>query len=710
MDYIAGAHKASTGAQAQTESLTLRQGLLGLSRAQKRILKVGADAVLVWFALWLAFFLRLDTVYAARPFGAHAWLFIAAPLLTLGVSWRLGLYRAVTRYVGNQALAIVALALTCTTCILTLVLFFHTPSDASAIVPRSVLIIHWLLTFAFLGGSRLAMRQYLRGWPRAARTAAHAPKALRTKSDKVRVAIYGAGAAGNQLLMALRLGRGRQPVAFIDDNPELTGRVIAGLPVYAPHRIHELIKNAALQEILLAIPSATRMRRAQIVNLLTPYPVRVRSMPGFMDLASGRVHVQDLREVDISDLLGRDPVLPDSHLFARCIRDQAVLVTGAGGSIGAELCRQIVNAGPRTLILYEQCEYNLYKIQSELEAIVAYSKLKVAVIPVLNTVRREDRLVDVMRGWNVNTVYHAAAYKHVPMVERNMAEGVLNNVFGTLYSAQAALRAGVENFVLISTDKAVRPTNTMGCTKRMAELVLQALALETAPTLYGDTQNEPTPNRTRYTMVRFGNVLGSSGSVIPRFREQIRAGGPITITHPEITRYFMTIPEAAQLVIQAGAMGLGGDVFVLDMGQPVKIVDLAAKMIQLSGLTVRSREQPDGDIALDYVGLRPGEKLYEELLIGDNAAPTEHPMIMRANEKRLDWDALKQALARLEDAVRHDDYECVRALFFELVDGYRPDDEMVDWVHMQQAAGRMPAIRKEQHVAGLRSDSVDMYA
>lgn len=707
MDYIAGAHKASTGVQSQAESFTLRQGLLGLSRAQKRVLKATADALMVWCALWLAFYLRLDSVYAAKPFDGHAWLFIAAPLLTLGISWWLGLYRAVTRYVGHQAMAIIAVALTGTTLILAFALFFYNPSGSNALIPRSVLIIHWLLSFAFLAGSRLAMQHYLRGLPRAPRSAAHIPLARRAKPDKMRVAIYGAGAAGNQLLLALRLGRGRQPVAFIDDSSELTGRVIAGLPVYAPHRINELIKNAALQEILLAMPSATRMRRAQIVNFLTPYPVRVRSIPGFMDLASGRVQVQDLREVDISDLLGRDPVLPDSQLFARCIRDQAVLVTGAGGSIGAELCRQIVSAGPRTLILYEQCEYNLYKIQSELDAIVAYSNLNVAVIPVLNTVRREDRLEDVMRGWNVNTVYHAAAYKHVPMVERNIAEGVLNNVFGTLYSAQAALRAGVENFVLISTDKAVRPTNTMGCTKRMAELVLQALALEAAPTLYGDAGNEPTTNRTRYTMVRFGNVLGSSGSVIPRFREQIRAGGPITITHPEITRYFMTIPEAAQLVIQAGSMGQGGDVFVLDMGKPVKIVDLAAKMVQLSGLSVRSREQPDGDIALDFVGLRPGEKLYEELLIGDNAAPTEHPMIMRANETRRDWNALKQALASLEDAVQHDDYERVRALFFEFVDGYRPDNEMVDWVQMQQAAGRMPALRHEQHAAGLRSDAVD---
>ncbi|MGP1614437.1 MAG: UDP-N-acetylglucosamine 4,6-dehydratase family protein, partial [Pollutimonas bauzanensis] len=433
-------------------------------------------------------------------------------------------------------------------------------------------------------------------------------------------------------------------------------------------------------------------------------PFSVRTVPGFMDLASGRVQVQDLREVGISDLLGRDPVQPDRQLFERCIRGQVVMVTGAGGSIGAELCRQIVQSEPRTLILFEQGEFNLYSVQGELEAYIRYAGLDIRVIPVLSSVRNQERLFDVMSIWQVDTVYHAAAYKHVPMVERNIAEGVINNIFGTLYSAQAAIRAGVGNFVLISTDKAVRPTNVMGGTKRLAELVLQALACESMPRLYGSAGEQPMPNRTRFTMVRFGNVLGSSGSVIPLFRQQIRAGGPVTVTHPEITRYFMTIPEAAQLVIQAGAMGLGGDVFVLDMGEPVKIADLAKKMILLSGLSVRSAQNPEGDIAIDFVGLRPGEKLYEELLIGDNVSPTEHPMIMRANEKRIEWERLKSALAELGNAVKYDNYPRIRELFLELVDGFQPDEEMVDWIHLQQAAASMLAGAAQRRAPSLRSE------
>lgn len=499
-----------------------------------------------------------------------------------------------------------------------------------------------------------------------------------------RVAIYGAGAAGNQLLAALRLGRSLAPVAFIDDDATIANRVIAGLRVYKPKHTQQMIEETGAQEILLAVPSASRARRREILELLGQYNLHVRSVPGLMDLASGRVKVDEVQEVDIADLLGRDPVPPQKALFERCIRSQVVMVTGAGGSIGSELCRQILSNEPKTLLLFEHSEFNLYNIHSELVSRIKRESLAIQLIPILGSIRNPERLEDVMSSWAVNTVYHAAAYKHVPMVEHNIAEGVLNNVFDTLFTAQAALKAGVAHFVLISTDKAVRPTNVMGSTKRLAEMVLQALSREQAPVLFGKGEVLNEVNKTRFTMVRFGNVLGSSGSVIPLFHEQIRRGGPVTVTHPNITRYFMTIPEAAQLVIQAGSMGEGGDVFVLDMGEPVKIAELAEKMIHLSGLSVRSAENPQGDIAIEFTGLRPGEKLYEELLIGDNVSPTEHPMIMRANEEMLSWEEYRKVLLALEDAVGREDYERVRALLRETVSGYRPDGEIVDWLYLQR--------------------------
>ncbi|OHC19782.1 MAG: hypothetical protein A3J71_07760, partial [Pseudomonadales bacterium RIFCSPHIGHO2_02_FULL_60_43] len=448
--------------------------------------------------------------------------------------------------------------------------------------------------------------------------------------------------------------------------------------------IQQMINETGADEILLAMPSASRGRRRQILEELERFPLHVRSIPGFMDLASGRVKVEDVQEVDIADLLGRDSVPPQQVLFERCIRNQVVMVTGAGGSIGAELCRQIVLNGPATLLLFEHSEFNLYSIHSELEARVKRESLPLRLVPILGSIRNPDRLLDVMQAWKVDTLYHAAAYKHVPMVEHNIAEGVLNNLVGTLNTAQAAIRAGVSNFVLISTDKAVRPTNVMGSTKRLAEMVLQALSRESAPVLFEDDKALRQLNKTRFTMVRFGNVLGSSGSVIPLFHEQIRKGGPVTVTHPNITRYFMTIPEAAQLVIQAGAMGKGGDVFVLDMGEPVKIAELAEKMIHLSGLSVRSAKSPQGDIAIEFSGLRPGEKLYEELLIGDNVSPTEHPMIMRANEEHLSWEAFKAVLGELLAAVACDDYDRVRQLLRETVSGYKPEGEIVDWIHLKR--------------------------
>ena len=657
----------------------VRTRLVALPRRYKRFMQVFVDILLVWAALWLAFVVRLGDSKSIDPFGGHAWLFALAPLISIPLFVRFGMYRAVMRYFGNDALMAIVKAISLSALILALAVYWY--QDAPKLIPRSMVLNFWWLSLVMIGGLRLVMRQYFMGdW-----YSSDQPYRLQGRDAGLpKVAVYGAGAAGNQLVAALRLGRGMRPVAFIDDDSGIANRVIAGLRVYTPKHIQQMINEAGAEEILLAIPSASRTRRREVLENLEKYPLHVRSVPGFMDLASGRVKVDDVQEVDIGDLLGRDAVPPQQDLFERCIRGQVVMVTGAGGSIGSELCRQIIATGPTTLLLFEHSEFNLYCIHSELEQRIRRESLPLRLVPILGSIRNAGRLLDVMRTWSVNTVYHAAAYKHVPMVEHNIAEGVLNNVLGSTFTAQAAVRAGVEHFVLISTDKAVRPTNVMGSTKRLAEMVLQALSRESAPVLFRDDEGLHQVNKTRFTMVRFGNVLGSSGSVIPLFHEQIRKGGPVTVTHPNITRYFMTIPEAAQLVIQAGAMGQGGDVFVLDMGQPVKIAELAEKMIHLSGLSVRSNKNPHGDISIEFTGLRPGEKLYEELLIGDNVSPTEHPMIMRANEEHLPWDSFKKVLGDLLAAVERDDYDRVRQLLRETVSGYKPEGDIVDWIHQQR--------------------------
>ncbi|VVM48700.1 UDP-N-acetyl-alpha-D-glucosamine C6 dehydratase [Pseudomonas fluorescens] len=658
---------------------TIRSWLLGLPRRRKRFLQVITDVLLVWLALWMAFVVRLGVDDMINPVAQHFWLFLSAPVVAIPLFVRFGMYRAVMRYFGNDALIVIIKAVSLSSLMLGVVVYLY--SNHQAVVPRSIIFNYWWLSVIMVGGLRLAMRQYFLGdWFTAAQ---HVPFTSR-EDGLPRVAIYGAGAAGNQLVAALRMGRVMRPVAFIDDDDGISDRVISGLQVYKPKHIQRMIEATGAQEILLAIPSSNRGRRREILGFLEGFPLHVRSVPGFMDLASGRVKVDDIQEVDIADLLGRDTVPAQSELLEHCIMRRSVLVTGAGGSIGAELCRQILTLNPTTLLLFEHSEFNLYSIMSELEQRIARESLSVRLLPILGSVRNPNKLLDVMKTWRVDTVYHAAAYKHVPMVEHNIAEGVLNNVIGTLNTAQAALQAGVSNFVLISTDKAVRPTNVMGSTKRLAELTLQALSRELAPVLFDDKTNISRVNKTRFTMVRFGNVLGSSGSVIPLFHKQIKSGGPITVTHPKITRYFMTIPEAAQLVIQAGSMGQGGDVFVLDMGEPVKIVELAERMIHLSGLSVRSDRNPQGDIAIEFTGLRPGEKLYEELLIGDNVVATRHPMIMSANEDHLSWDVLKDKLTELLAAVEQDDYTRVRQLLRDTVSGYSPDGEIVDWIYQQR--------------------------
>lgn len=658
----------------------VRKKLLGLPRRQKRLLQVLTDVVLVWVALWMAFVVRLGIDDMANPLIDHTWLFLCAPVVSIPLFIRFGLYRAVMRYFGNDALIAIIKAVTLSALLLGFIIYWA--SNHQNVVPRSITFNYWWLSLIMIGGLRLAMRQYFLGdWFAAA--AQHVPFAQRD-DGLPKVAIYGAGAAGNQLVAALRMDRAMRPVAFIDDDASISDRVIAGLQVYRPEQLEQMINVTGAQEILLAIPSSTRTRRREILNFLEGYPLHVRSVPGIMDLASGRVKVDDIQEVDIGDLLGRDTVPAQADLLERCITEQTVLVTGAGGSIGSELCRQILGQTPKYLLLFDHSEFNLYSILSELEQRVARESLTVSLVPILGSVRNQSQLLDIMRTWHVDTVYHAAAYKHVPMVEHNITEGLMNNVIGTLHTAQAALQAGVANFVLISTDKAVRPTNVMGSTKRLAEMTLQALSREVAPVLFGDSSNVSQVNKTRFTMVRFGNVLGSSGSVIPLFHKQIKAGGPLTVTHPKITRYFMTIPEAAQLVIQAGSMGKGGDVFVLDMGEPVKIVELAEKMIHLSGFSVRSERNPMGDIAIEFTGLRPGEKLYEELLIGDNVIATRHPMIMSANEDFLPWDTLKEFLRQLMAAAAVDDFVRVRQLLRETVSGYSPEGEIVDWIYQQR--------------------------
>jgi FlaA1/EpsC-like NDP-sugar epimerase len=533
-------------------------------------------------------------------------------------------------------------------------------------VPRTVGLIQPMLLLLFVGASRALARVWLGGQYQSILKRAARPKVL----------IYGAGNTGRQLAAAMANSHEMQVAGFLDDDDRLHGHLLNGQPIYNPVDLDILATTLNISDVLLAMPSLSRHRRNEILSEVRSAHVAVRTLPSVNDLAQGKVSISDLRELDIDDLLGREPVKPNHILLAKNIMGKVVLVTGAGGSIGSELCRQILAVNPAKLLLIEQSEFSLYAIHQELEVKLAGldGATSPILLPLLVSVHDGYRMREIMSTWQPDTVYHAAAYKHVPLVEHNPAAGIENNVLGTLRTAQAAAENGVRDFVLISTDKAVRPTNVMGASKRLAEMALQALAATQVGT--GGTGG------TKFSMVRFGNVLGSSGSVVPKFRQQIRDGGPITLTHHEVTRYFMTIPEAAQLVIQAGAMAKGGDVFVLDMGQPVKIMDLARRMVKLSGLTVRDELNPDGDIELAVTGLRPGEKLYEELLIGDNPKPTQHPRIMKAQEQFVSWPQLQDKLNVLSIAIGANDVPVIRALLQQLVSGYQPSCEVVDWVHL----------------------------
>lgn len=563
---------------------------------------------------------------------------------------KLGLYRAVLRYLTFHALAVVSLGTIISAASISVLAFY-----LDALVPRSVPIIYGAFLCLLCGGSRLVIRVLV--------------SQANDKGMK-KVLIYGAGAAGRQLALALRSSETHKVVGFVDEDKTLYNTIIMGLKVKGICRAEKLIEKYSVSQILLAVPSASRARRKEILDSLVHLSAEVLTVPDMKDIVEGKAKIDELKDVAIEDLLGRDSVAPQQALMEANIKGKAVMVTGAGGSIGSELCRQIVRQEPKALVLFELSEFGLYQIDRELSNLVEAESLSVEIVPLLGSVQRINRLATTMKSFGVQTVYHAAAYKHVPLVEYNVVEGVRNNVFGTYYTAKAAIEAQVESFVLISTDKAVRPTNVMGTTKRMAELGLQALA----------EQENAKESGTRFCMVRFGNVLGSSGSVIPLFKKQIVSGGPITVTHPDIIRYFMTIPEAAQLVIQAGAMGKGGDVFVLDMGEPVKITDLAVNLIQLSGLELKDDNNPYGDISIEFSGLRPGEKLFEELLIGDNVGETAHPRIMTANERFLPLDEYIKVIDNLDKACHNFEHDKIRELLLEAPTDFNPTDGIGDLV------------------------------
>jgi len=619
-----------------------------------------ADSIFLILILLFSFSLRLGYWYWPEDINLLLAIF-SAPLIAFLIFVKFGLYRAIIRFIGFKAVWAIVQAVSIYAVIWGVIGFMVAVEG----IPRSVILINWALTLLVIGGSRLSVRWLF------------SETYNNSDSQRKNVVIYGAGSAGRQLSIALMQSNEYSPVAFLDDESEMHGHSINGVEVVSLSSLSHLINEKNVAEILLAIPSISRVRRNEIINFLEPYPILVRSLPGVAELAQGKVKVADLHKISIEDLLGRDTVPVKEELLSSNILDKVVMVTGAGGSIGSELCRQILSLKPKILILYELNEYNLYEINGELLMLNAKLKVKgkalnikhseLNIVPLLGSVNNRARMARIFKQFKVQTVYHAAAYKHVPMVEFNNAEGVNNNIFGTLNVAKTAIDEGVETFVLISTDKAVRPTNTMGATKRFAEMILQALSKK--------------QNKTRFTMVRFGNVLDSSGSVIPLFKKQIKEGGPVTVTDKEITRYFMTIPEAVELVIQAGSMGQGGDVFVLDMGEPVRIVDLARKMIHLSGLQVKDSDNPNGDIEIEYIGLRSGEKLYEELLIGDNTSETDNPMIMQAQEDMLDWNELAPILGDMREAIDDCNQEKLRALLIQLVPEFKPQCEISDLLY-----------------------------
>ena len=640
--------------------------LSNLPRFSKKLIMMLTDSILLIFVLWASFSIRLDLWYLPKDDTIR--LILAAPIIGIPIFAKLGLYKSVVRHIDLKSMWYLFLAVSFYSLIWGFFCFFMKNNYVDEggffieIFPRSVVIINWLLALTIISGSRAFARYIFNEHIKFSYFTNKLERNLENlDTDKSRVLIYGAGSAGVQLASALNISSKLQAVGFIDDNKDLQGSSVSGLKVFPVDDIEELIIKHKVDEVLIAIPSASRSDRFSIIDKLERYPVMVRTLPGLTEIAQGKVKIDDLLQVSIKDLLGRKSVEPNEMLLGKNITNKTVLVTGAGGSIGSELCRQIIFLKPKILILFELNELALYSIDKEL------SKLNAGLIkiyPILGNVNNKLRLDNLFKRFEVDTVYHAAAYKHVPMVEFNNTEGIDNNIFGTLNCALSAIETGVKNFVLISTDKAVRPTNTMGATKRVAELILQAFST--------------TQNTTTFCMVRFGNVLGSSGSVIPLFKKQIVEGGPVTVTDKNIIRYFMTVTEAVELTIQAGAMGTGGDVFVLDMGQPVKIKELAEKLIRLSGLKVKDENFPEGDIEIKYTGLRAGEKLYEELLIGDNVSKTENPLIMRAKEDKFEWVDLKSLLDKLSVSNKKSDHNSTREILKKIVSGFSPEGTIKD--------------------------------
>lgn len=625
----------------KTPKYTHMSNPLNFNRWQKRLMMMTLDVILLPLAIWSSFALRLGTW--DPPLKDGQWLLIIVPVITIPLFIKLGLYRAIIRFISaHQAVMVVLQGITISTMTLALITLL---ADWKGI-PRSVFPIYWGTAFFFVGGSRYIARQYY----------AHRQR----RSHKTNVIIYGAGESGIQLATALINNPGYRPVAYLDDDKSLQNSIIQGLPIYSPKTLPLIIEKLMIQQVFLALPSISKKRKSKIILQLEPFQVQVLTIPSISELISGEKSIDELREIEIDELLGRDSVAADQELMNICINGLSVLVTGAGGSIGSELCRQIIRLRPKQLILFDSSEFALYQIERELGTLNItenLSRQEEFIVPVLGSVQDQDRLSETLCQYAIDTMYHAAAYKHVPLVELNPIEGIVNNTFGTLRSALSAQMAGVRHFVLISTDKAVRPTNIMGASKRMAELALQGMAQQSEKTIF--------------SMVRFGNVLGSSGSVVPLFRQQIHDGGPLTLTHTDITRYFMTIPEAAQLVIQAGAMAKGGEVFLLDMGEPVKILDLARRMIHLSGLKVKDEARPDGDIEILTTGLRPGEKLYEELLIDSRADKTGHPKIYHAHEDFLGWTELTEVLDRLEAACAQRAPDTIQDILETYVQGFK---------------------------------------
>ena len=614
--------------------------VLQCSRWQKRGIMMITDALILPLLLWGAYALRFSTL---QPVVHDTWLFPIAALTSVAMLYVCGFYRSILRYLGSEAAWSIVTGMAAS--VITLAaMSYMVPAE----VPRSIFVIYWLLGTMYLGASRFLARRFLF-------------RVMAGYLNRERVAVFGAGEAGAQLVAALQSGRELNPVLVVDDDPGKQGSLLCGVPVVNRQGLQAKAKQGAVTTVLLALPTLPRHRRMALVNWLEQLDIRVQTVPTFNDIASGRARLDEIQDVAIEDLLGRDTVPPRLDLLSRCISGKHVLVTGAGGSIGSELCRQIVKLAPARLVLLEQSEVALYDIERELRGLIEQSGRDTTLVPMLGSVVNRGHVQRLCRENRIDTLYHAAAYKHVPIVEANPAAGVRNNIIGTLAAAEGAEAAGVKHFILVSTDKAVRPTNVMGATKRFAEMVLQTMAARGSETVF--------------SMVRFGNVLGSSGSVVPLFRDQIRQGGPVTVTHPDVVRYFMTIPEASQLVIQAGAMAKGGEVFVLDMGEPVRILDLAQTMIRLMGLSVRDESNPEGDIEIVFSGLRPGEKLFEELLIGDASVRTEHEMIMQAHEETLSDSDVVTAMEAFRAALDRGQSEPLKALLRSYVNGYQPRQE-----------------------------------